>query len=119
MRLAWIYGRYHHVSGSLTYRGAPVFGFRATRHGSPLDGYGRNVYLDTYDSAYGRGWRREGAFLTHRPTGAFCYGLFRRRGRTSGMGRAYRATVVGPGVTPDVSWRSRAEVRERASRCTR
>jgi len=118
-RLAWI-GRVHHLSGSLSYRGVPVYGFGATRRGRPLDHYGRNVYLDTFNSAYGRGWRRENAFLTHRPTGQFCYGLFNRAGRT-GMGQAYRATVVGPGVTPDVSWHSssRAVANEQATPCAR
>jgi hypothetical protein len=106
-RVAWIHGRYHHLSGSFTYRRTPVYGFKATRSGSPLDDYGRNVYVDTYNSAYGPGWRRENAFLTRRRTGRFCYGFFARRRGMTGMGEAYRATVIGPGVTPDVTWQSR------------
>jgi hypothetical protein len=117
--LGWVHGRYHHISGSLTYRGTPVYGFAAKPSGSPLDTYGRNIYLDTYNSAYGPGWRREGAFLTYRPTGVFCWGFFSRNGRPSGMGEAYRATVIGPGVTPDVTWRADAHATGRSQRCAR
>ena len=112
-------GRFHHVFGRLTYLGRPVHGFRTTRYGSRLDKYGRLVYLDTFGSRYARGWRRENGFVTHRPTGVFCY-TFRARNplhgsyphprgysgglRGPGNGEAYRLTVEGPGVTPDVKW---------------
>ena len=34
----WVYdGRYHHLFGRLTYDGKPVYGFSATRVGSPRD----------------------------------------------------------------------------------
>jgi hypothetical protein len=104
INLNWAYRRYDHLYGRFTYRGQPVFGFRVTPQGSPLDGYGRNVYVDTLDSAYGSGWRRENSFLTHTGSGAFCYGFFPHGQRPSGMGRRYRATIIGPGVTPDVTW---------------
>jgi hypothetical protein len=100
----WVYGgRYHHLFGRLTYAGKPVYGFTATRVGSPLDGYGRNVYVDTFDSRYGKGWRRENAFLAHRPTGVFCYGFYRFSARGPGNGAKYRLSAIGPGVSPDVS----------------
>jgi hypothetical protein len=100
----WVYdGRYHHLFGRLTYNGQPVYGFSATRVGSPLDGYGRNIYVDTFDSRYGKGWRRENAFLSHRPTGVFCYGFYKFTSRGPGNGAKYRLTTIGPGVTPDVS----------------
>lgn len=100
----WVYGgRYHHLFGRLTYAGQPVYGFTATRAGSPTDNYGRNIYLDTFDSRYGKGWRRENAFLTHSPTGVFCYGFYPFTSRGPGNGSKYRLTAVGPGVTPDVS----------------
>jgi hypothetical protein len=100
----WVYGgRYHHLFGRLTYDGKPVYGFSATRVGSPLDGYGRNIYVDTLDSRYGKGWRRENAFLAHQPTGVFCYGFYRFTPRGPGNGAKYRLTAIGPGVTPDVS----------------
>jgi hypothetical protein len=100
----WVYGgRYHHLFGRLTYAGQPVFGFSATRAGSPTDNYGRNIYVDTFDSPYGKGWRRENAFLTHTPTGVFCYGFYPFTSRGPGNGSKYRLSAVGPGVTPDVS----------------
>lgn len=104
----WFEGRpYRHLFGRLTYDGIGVYGFSATPHGSPLDGYGRNIYLDTFNSAYGKGWRRENGFLTHHrghTLGDFCYGFFPHFGHPSGHGTKYRATVEGPGVTPDVMW---------------
>ena len=100
----WVYGgRFHHLFGRLTYDGKPVYGFSATRVGSPLDPYGRNIYVDTFDSRYGKGWRRENAFLAHRPTGVFCYGFYRFTPRGPGNGAKYRLTAIGPGVSPDVS----------------
>lgn len=103
----WAFHRYRHIFGRLTYQGAGVYGFKATRAGNPLDAYGRNIYLDTFNSAYGKGWRRETSFLTHHQghtLGDFCYGFFRHGGHPPGKGTEYRATVEGPGVTPDVMW---------------
>jgi hypothetical protein len=108
MNVDWAYGRFDHVYGGLTYAGSAVYGFRTTRTGGPLDTYGRNVYLDTLHSALGRGWRRENGFVTHNPSGAFCYTLYPQAGVPFGKGEAYRATVIGPGVTPDVAWEGRA-----------
>lgn len=115
----WIYsGRFHDLFGNLTYVGQPVYGFGTTRVGAPTDGYGRLIYLDTYDSRYGQGWRRENSFVSHNPSGMFCYGFYQfdpTRGyphpadypkgqmRGPGNGAKYRLTVEGPGVTPDVS----------------
>jgi hypothetical protein len=112
----WSYGgRFHHLFGRLTYRGRPVHGFATTEGGVPLDRYGRVLYLDTYDSAYGPGWRRENAFVSRRPDGTFCYGFYPHRSpasvpaeyqgvRPPGQGSRYRISVSGPGVTPDVVW---------------
>jgi hypothetical protein len=112
----WSYGgRFHNIFGRMTYRGQPVYGFKHTPTGVPLDDYGRNLYLDTFNSAYGSGWRRENSFLAQEPTGAFCYGFFPHAPyagypkvptgkRPAGNGQRYRITVIGPGVTPDVTW---------------
>lgn len=112
-------GRYHSIFGRLTYLGKPVYGFKTNRFGARQDKYGRLVYLDTFGSKYGRGWHRENSFVTHRGTGVFCYnfrprnplqgGYIHPRGyrggiRGPGNGEAYRMTVEGPGVTPDVKW---------------
>jgi hypothetical protein len=100
----WSYaGKWEHVYGYLSYRGKGVYGFGSTRFGTPTDSFGRNIYLDTLDSAYGTGWERENSFLTHNPTGTFCYDLSPHRAGLTGAGKQYRATVIGPGVTPDIA----------------
>jgi hypothetical protein len=108
VELNWAYRRFHHLFGTFTYQGRPVHGYRATRAGVPLDAFGRNLYVDTLGSKYGAGWKRENSFLAHKPTGIFCYGLYPHGGRPSGMGTRYRATAIGPGVTPDVYWEGSA-----------
>jgi hypothetical protein len=108
VKLDWAYRRYHHLYGWYSYLGHPIFGFRVTRFGVPRDDYARNVYLDTFNSAYGRGWKREGGFLTQNPRGNFCWGFYPREGRPVGAGERYRATVIGPGVMPDMFWESQA-----------
>lgn len=100
----WAYRRFDHLFGTFTYRGSPVYGFRSTAGGRPLDTFGRNLYVDTRDSAYGPGWRRENSFLTHTGTGVFCYGFYPHGAHPIGKGTMYRATIIGPGVTPLVSW---------------
>jgi hypothetical protein len=116
----WVYaGKYREIYGRLTYQGQPVYGFRTTRYGAPLGGYGSLVYLDVLDAAaYGPGWRRENSFVTHKPTGVFCYGFFtfdptkggyqyppgQTAPRGPGVAGQYRITAHGPGVAPDVDW---------------
>ena len=100
----WAWHQWDHLFGTFTYNGQPVFGYKATPGGNPLDTFGRNIYVDTYDSAYGTGWRRENSFLTHTGTGVICYSVNPHRSHPSGKGAQYRATVEGPGVTPDVMW---------------
>ena len=108
--LDWSYnGRWHHLFGRLSYRGLPVHGFSTTPGGEPLDRYGRVLYLDTLDSAYGPGWYRENGFVARRPDGTFCYGFVPHTSHTgerrpAGHGLRYRLSVSGPGVTPDVQW---------------
>jgi len=102
--LNWAYKKFDHLYGTLTYDGKPVHGFRSTPQGQPIDRYGRNVFVDTYDSAYGAGWRRENSFLTHSPGGSFCYGFYPHGAHPAGGGTKYRATILGPGVTPDITW---------------
>jgi hypothetical protein len=114
----WVYGgRFEEVFGRLEYAGVPVFGFGTTHYGAPTDGYGRLIYLDTFNSVYGTGWRRENSFVSHSPTGVFCYGFYpfdptkggyqHPPGQTAmrgpGFGDQYRLTASGPGVTPNVA----------------
>jgi len=106
-------GEAHDLFGRLTYAGQPVYGL-LDRDGVPLDGYGRNLYIDTFNSVYGAGWKRETSILFRRPTGSFCYSFWPTRDHTlpgfpenlrpAGKGERYRITVIGPGVTPDVMW---------------
>ncbi len=107
VKVDWVYERFDHLYGWLTYKGKGVYGFKATKYGAPLDTWGRNVMIDTYNSSYGRGWKRENAFLTHRGSGAFCYGFYPHGSRT-GKGERYRASVMGPGVTPILFWQGQA-----------
>jgi hypothetical protein len=100
----WAYRRWEDLYGSYMYKGQPMYGFHTTSQGAPLDNYGVLVYLDTYNSAYGPGWMRENSFVTHNPTGVFCYGFFPHAAHPAGNGEQYRATVVGAGVLPDQFW---------------
>jgi hypothetical protein len=100
----WAWHQWDHLFGTFTYGDTPVYGFRATPAGNPLDTFGRNLYVDTFDSAYGSGWKRENSFLTHTGTGAFCYSFNPHGSHPAGKGTKYRATIEGPGVTPDVMW---------------
>jgi len=86
-----------------------VFGYGSTAKGVPKDRYGRNLYIDTLNSAYGAGWRRESGILTHRGTGTFCHSFVPQRPfagypsqqmRPAAAGERHRVTVGGPGVTP-------------------
>ena len=99
--------------GRLTYAGKPVHGFGSTGEGNPLDRYGRNVYIDTFNSAYGPGWKRESGILVHKPTGTFCHSFLPQKPfpgypsnatRPAAPGEKYRVSVMGPGVTPVLVW---------------
>jgi hypothetical protein len=105
-------GQFHQIVGTYTYAEKPIFGFGSTSVGAPTDSWGRNVYLDTLDSVYGAGWKRENSFLAQGTTGRFCYSLGPRKvypgypasAPRQGVGKRYRITALGPGVTPIVSW---------------
>jgi hypothetical protein len=100
----WAYRKYDHIFGSYSYAGAGIYGFKSTSAGNPLDTFGRNIYVDTFDSAYGSGWKRDNSFLTHKSKGSFCYGFYPHGSHPAGAGLRYRATAEGPGVAPDVMW---------------
>jgi hypothetical protein len=111
----WTFGgSVHSIFGRGSYRGQSIFGFKSSSSGAPLDTFGRLVYLDTFASAYGPGWRRENSFLLHKGSGMFCYAFnptstyagypHQRSKKLAGNGKKYRLTLSGPGVTPDVAW---------------
>ena len=56
VRLGWSYQRVPQLYGLYSYGGDPVFGYRV-RSGVPLDGYGRNIYVDAFSSDIGKGWK--------------------------------------------------------------
>ena len=104
-------GQAHNLFGRLVYNGVPVHGFHTVKgSGGPADRYGRSLYIDTHDSAYGAGWRRETSIVFRNPTGVFCYSFWPthdaslpgRPARPAGNGDQYRIEVEGPGVTPNL-----------------
>jgi len=109
----WTYGgSWQGLFGRLTYRGEPVYGFR-TPSSRRADPYARFVYVDTFNSRYGPGWRHDAGKVLHSRNGAFCYsfvpqvpppGYPSREPRGPGNGERHRVTVMGPGVTPVVRW---------------
>lgn len=110
----WTYGfTWQGIFGRLTYEGRPVHGFRSTIEGDPRDRYSRNVYIDTLNSVYGQGWKRESGILTHKGTGAFCHSFVPQKPfpgypnqdlRPPAPGERYRVSVMGPGVMPVLMW---------------
>jgi hypothetical protein len=109
----WEYGgAYQHLYGKFSYRDVAVHGFGATSTGNPTDSYGRNIYVDTLDPSWSTGYRQAGgwmrfnSFLAHNSHGNFCAGLFGNMfGRVpKANGSEYRASAMGPGVTPIVYW---------------
>jgi hypothetical protein len=92
--------------GSFTYGGVGVWG-KAMKSGNPTDAFGRNAYIDTFNSDFGDGWRRIVGVLTQKPNGTFCYELSPKGGANggshgrTGYGEAYTLTVQGPGTAPD------------------
>ena len=98
------HGKHQHLWGKFEFHGRPVFGTKWTLQGVPLDKAGRNIYVDYLT---GPTWRRVNSFLTHPPTAGFCYTFANHPASTpawngQGTGDAYRATAIGPGVTPVV-----------------
>jgi hypothetical protein len=82
----WTYGgRWQGVFGRYTYLGQPIYGFGANAKGVPKDKYGRNLYIDTLNSAYGTGWRRESGVLPQLRSAEAVPGLS-ESGDTAGRG---------------------------------
>jgi hypothetical protein len=109
----WTYGgTLQGFFGRLTYLGQPVFGTRSSSS-TVTDPWGRNVFIDTFDSDYGPGWKHDTAIATHLGDGGFCYSFVPQTPPAgypsalphgNGLGERYRVSVMGPGVTPIVQW---------------
>jgi hypothetical protein len=99
------HGKHQHLWGQFSFHGRPVFGNKWSLQGVPQDKQGRNIYVDFLK---GPQWHRVNSFLTHPPTAGFCYTFANHSPAASpawngqGTGNAYRATAIGPGVTPVV-----------------
>ena len=95
----WTYGGHlQGLFGRLTYRGEAVHGFR-TPSATRSDPYARFVYIDTFNSVYGPGWKRDTGIVTHLRNGAFCYSFVAQApppGYPS-KSRGARATASGTG----------------------
>jgi len=98
--------------GRLMYDGQPVYGTRSPS-ASVSDPWARNIYIDTFNSDYGAGWKHDTAINTHPNNGGFCYtftpqvppaGYPSDKPQGNGLGEQYRIRVIGPGVTPIVEW---------------
>ena len=113
----WTYGgQFQGLFGRLLYEGRPVHGFKTPTR-TRADRNARYVYIDTLNSPYGPGWKRDGAKVTHTGNGGFCYSFaplaqppagYPGVPTVSGAGERHRVTVMGPGVTPDIQWEGAA-----------
>jgi hypothetical protein len=109
----WTYGgRFQGLFGRLLYRGTPVHGYR-TPSTTSADPYARYFYIDTHNSVFGPGWKRDAAKVAHLRNGGFCFSFVPQkpppgypsdRIRPPGNGDRHRVTIMGPGVTPVVRW---------------
>lgn len=105
------------VYGTYSCNGWPVGGAESTSVGVPQDDFGRNIYFDIVNKEWKKsgaytkpgGWHTWNSFLAHRKSGVFCAGVFpTMKGYPSRPGcdksTKFRATALGPGVTPIVRW---------------
>ncbi|MGN6379955.1 MAG: hypothetical protein ACTHNU_13465 [Gaiellales bacterium] len=107
---------YDHLYGVMSSDAFRVYGHSSTAVGNPTDSYGRNIYVDAQNPVWGHdgayvqpgGWVRFNAFLTHFPRGDFCASVYKTNLGVARPGydaaTRYRATAMGPGVTPIVRW---------------
>ena len=96
----WVYsGRFQQIFGRLMYHDQPVYGYGTTRFGAPTDGFGTLIYLDTFNSAYGPGWKRENSFVRTTRPASFATASTRsiRRRAATVSGRRDRETRAGMG----------------------
>ena len=101
----WSYGgQWEHFYGNFTYLGRPLHGFKTDNLGAPLDKFGVLIFMDTFDSAYGKGWVRETGWVAHKGTGVYCYSMNPHGKQPAGSGKKYRITVQSPGALPDIYW---------------
>lgn len=95
---------YFVIFGSYRQGNVNIYG-PARRSGNPTNEFGRNVYIDTFDSDYGKGWRRVTGALTQPRGGNWCYEFSPKPASKGKLGvskrNRYRITIVGPRALPD------------------
>ena len=99
----WTYGHTKQgFFGRLTYGDQPVYGTRSpsARIG---DRWARNIYIDTFNSDYGKGWRHDTAITTHSRSGGFCYTFVAQRPPRATRARSRTGTGSGRS-TASPSW---------------
>jgi hypothetical protein len=100
----WSYPQhFNHLYGTLSFHGRPANPGKFTKSGRVLDGKGRNLAFDSFNSNLGSGWHRADMILAHVPHGQFCM-TFIWHGSAPGVSRVnrFRGLRGGPGVTPDI-----------------
>lgn len=93
-----------YLFGSFSYGGVGVWG-PGDKNGAPTTDFGRNAYLDSWNSDYGLRWHRNVGVLTQKPNGIFCYEFSPKGGSQGKTGLSkdgiYSMTIAGPGMAPD------------------
>ena len=113
----WAWHQWDHLFGTFTYDGQPVFGFKSTPGRQPA----RHVRPQPLRRHVRLGLRhgleaREQLPDAHRTPASSVTASTRTARHPAGKGTKYRATVEGPGVTPDVMWQGDAPGRVRQGR---
>ena len=101
----WAYRRYDHLFGTFTYDGAPVHGFSLDGAGQParhLRPQPLRGHASTRPTAAAGSARTASSCTRARATSVTA--SIRTAYGPAGNGQRYRATIIGPGVTPDVMW---------------
>ena len=102
----WTYGgTLQGLFGRLLYDGKPVHGFKTADGVAEATSNARYVYIDTLNSAYGPGWKRDGAkrdahrqrrLLLQLRTALVPPAGYPSVPSVSGQGERHRVTVMGP-----------------------
>ena len=100
----WSWHRWDHLFGTYTYRGQPVYGFHSTPTGQPLDASAAtSTSTRSTRPTAPAGSARTASSRTGAPASSATASTRTAPARPATASK-YRATIQGPGVTPDVMW---------------